>query len=247
MELKDATLLIVEDEPTLCEIMGAWFGRVATRVITAGNGAEALKAVVENHIDRVVSDVRMPIMDGVVFLKKLKATHKTVPSVIFVTGFSDLEPREAYDLGAEAVMEKPVDRDDLLRVARRCLMSRRDLWQAPVPAKPDEPVIQLESSGWIAELMEKRLSCGRGGFYFKLEQPLHQGQVGLLSEFRDEQGTLQAQGILRWVLPNGQAAGIELTYVGAQHLSKMAELAEKRNVTAFIPESPLAARISAAS
>jgi DNA-binding response OmpR family regulator len=240
MELKDATLLIVEDEPTLREIMGAWFGRVSARVITAGNGAEAFKAVAENHVDLVITDVRMPILDGVGFLKKLHALQKTRPSVFFVTGFSDLDPREAYELGAEAILEKPVDRDDLLAVARHCLMSRRELWKTPVSAKPGEPAVQLASSGLMAELTEKRLACGRGGFNLKLEQPLDEGQVGLLAEFRDEQGELQAQGIVRWVSPDDQVAGFELLYVGAQHRSKMAELAERTDVIAFIPEPPLA-------
>ena len=64
MQLKDATVLIVDDEPDLLDIMADWFRREAHCVLIAANGKEALDAIEANQVDVVVSDVRMPVMDG---------------------------------------------------------------------------------------------------------------------------------------------------------------------------------------
>jgi CheY-like chemotaxis protein len=64
MELKDATVLIVDDEPMLLDIFSEWLQEEKCRVLTAGNGAAALEILRNHHVDVVVSDVRMPVMDG---------------------------------------------------------------------------------------------------------------------------------------------------------------------------------------
>src|SRR6266436_10382288 len=110
MHLKDATILLVDDEPDLRTIIAEWFKREGSRVLVAEDGAEALNIIQANQVDVVVSDVRMPVMDGITLLKKVKASgYKS--SVMFVSGFTDvIKPRESYDLGVEAVMSKPVER-----------------------------------------------------------------------------------------------------------------------------------------
>src|SRR5215469_13419275 len=106
MELKDAAVLIVDDEPMLLDIFGEWLQEENCRVLTAGDGAAALQILRNHHADVIVTDVRMPVMDGILLLKNLttysgpsKSHHQ--PKMIFITGFTDLEPREAYSLGVE--------------------------------------------------------------------------------------------------------------------------------------------------
>jgi CheY-like chemotaxis protein len=84
------------------------------RLLTAGDGAAALQILGSHHADVVVSDVRTPVMDGVLQLKDLttnvdlsKGSHP--PKTIFIS-FRDLEPREAYGLRVEAILQKPIDR-----------------------------------------------------------------------------------------------------------------------------------------
>ncbi len=93
MQLKNATILLVDDEPDLLEIQAAWFRREGSRVFVAGNGAEALEILLANHVDVVVSDVRMPVMDGITLLKNVKASQSYKSSAMFISGFTDIQPR----------------------------------------------------------------------------------------------------------------------------------------------------------
>src|SRR5215467_5012364 len=98
MELKDAAVLIVDDEPMLLEIFSEWLQEENCRVLTAGDGAAALQILQSHHVDVIVSDVRMPVMDGILLLKNLTAytgpsKSNWPPKMIFISGFTDLEPR----------------------------------------------------------------------------------------------------------------------------------------------------------
>ena len=71
MKLKDTTVLVVDDEPMLLDIFRDWLQEEDCHVWTAGDGAAALQILRDNHVDVIVSDVRMPVMDGVALVKKL--------------------------------------------------------------------------------------------------------------------------------------------------------------------------------
>src|SRR5215467_12578834 len=100
MQLEQAMVLIVEDEPALREIIGAWFQRIAGKALTAANGAEALEIIATYPVELVISDMRMPIVDGITLLKNIRASRRNLP-VILISGYSDTEARTAFDLGAE--------------------------------------------------------------------------------------------------------------------------------------------------
>jgi len=88
----------------------------------------ALVKVPVHRIDLVITDVRMPVMDGITLLKRIKAGGSYAPSLILITGFADIEARDAYDLGAEALLEKPVECDDLIDIVRRSLLEPAERW-----------------------------------------------------------------------------------------------------------------------
>lgn len=141
MQLKAASILLVDDEPVLLEVMRELFGDFVDQVFCAGNGVEALQVLAAHRIDLIVSDVRMPVMDGVALIKKINEAHEQRPPVIFITGFSDLTLREAQDLGAKAILEKPIAQQDLLYEMRRSLTDPDELWQEPV-----EPLSRTKGS-----------------------------------------------------------------------------------------------------
>ena len=127
MRLKEASILLVDDEPVLLDVLGEWFERIAGQVSCAGDGAQALEILATRRIDLVITDVRMPLMDGVTLLKKIKADGPRTPSVIFITGFADINAREAYDLGAEALLDKPIP-DDFIQLVERSLLKPNERW-----------------------------------------------------------------------------------------------------------------------
>ena len=136
MELKYATVLVVDDESMLLDIFREWLEEEHYGVLTAKDGAAALQILRDRHVDVVVSDVRMPVMDGILLLKNLTtyvemSQNICPPKMIFISGFTDLEPREAYGLGVEVVMQKPIKRDQFVDAVRRTLRSREEMWAEP--------------------------------------------------------------------------------------------------------------------
>ena len=120
MKLAEAALLFVEDEPLLRESMGEWLARKVGRVFCAQHGEEALEILAANKIDLLLTDIRMPVMDGISLVKKIR-TIVPRPRVILVTGFNESVLHDASKLGVDAIVEKPLDRDELLRVLQDCL------------------------------------------------------------------------------------------------------------------------------
>src|SRR5215469_182990 len=133
MELKDATVLLVDDEPMLLDIFREWLEDENCKVLTAGDGAAALQILRNHHVDVLVSDVRMPVMDGILLVKNLTtyagaSKSNYLPKMILMTGFADLDPRDAYDLGVEDMIQKPVSHAELVGAIRRTLQSPEESW-----------------------------------------------------------------------------------------------------------------------
>lgn len=110
---KPATILLVDDEAEICEMVGEFLKRRGYRVQAATNGEDALKMVRKNPPDLVLLDIYMPGINGVEVLRRLKAQHPAV-GVIMLTA-SQEEPllKTALDLGAFDVLSKPVDLDQV--------------------------------------------------------------------------------------------------------------------------------------
>jgi two-component system, response regulator YesN len=72
-----------------------------------------------NHVDMVISNVRMPKMDGIELAKRLKKLARYFPKIIFISGFADIDERDCYDLGIETKLAKPIRRDTLVSAVRR--------------------------------------------------------------------------------------------------------------------------------
>ena len=125
MKTDGASILVVDDELELLEIFSAWLGRSGFRVFTAPNGAEALKALQARQVDVLLSDIRMPIMDGVALVRNLNRMETPPPRIIFVTGYGNFSRREIFGLGVEALLDKPLSRPILLDALARCLIGPR--------------------------------------------------------------------------------------------------------------------------
>ena len=243
MKLEAATVLLVEDEPLLCEAMSAWLGRVAGRALCAPNGKEALRLLENNKIDAVISDVRMPVMDGIALLETINRSSPGRPPVILLTGYSDLTLREAYDRGAEAMLEKPIDREELLRVMRDCLVEPCDLWRQP-RRRGVESKLKTRFPSLASALSTEKLAFGRKGFCIQKSGGLHEGPVDFELEFRDDRRVVAGQGEVRWTAPEERQAGIEITNVDESCHEWLVDLLKRGAPAAFIPASTASASAS---
>lgn len=113
-DLKKFVILIVDDDETLRNVAAFDFKRKGFTVLSAGSGNEAFDLVLKNHVDLVLSDVRMPGGDGVDLLERIREHNPDIPIVALMTGFSDSTEQECLEKGASRVFQKPFDRKQLM-------------------------------------------------------------------------------------------------------------------------------------
>lgn len=83
-------LLIVDDEVEIREMLSRHFEFIGYKTSTAGNGQEALEYLDEHKVDIVITDIMMPVMDGVTLLKNIRKEYPMV-QVIMITGYVSLD------------------------------------------------------------------------------------------------------------------------------------------------------------
>ncbi|MDW8245482.1 MAG: sigma-54 dependent transcriptional regulator [Sandaracinaceae bacterium] len=112
-------ILLVEDEVNLRRVLGAQLVRDGYDVRTAGDGVEALRIFEVEPIDIVISDLRMPKLDGMALLKHIVSRRPEVP-VILITAHGTIDTAvEALKLGAFDYVTKPFDRDEFRAIVAK--------------------------------------------------------------------------------------------------------------------------------
>jgi DNA-binding NarL/FixJ family response regulator len=115
--------LVVDDEPNLLRAVAAVLFGKGFDVSTARRAREALLQVAESLPDLIVSDVRMPGMDGYAFARQLRQTPRSalIP-IVFLTAKDETEDRiEGFRAGVDVYLTKPFEPDELIAVIRNIL------------------------------------------------------------------------------------------------------------------------------
>ena len=116
-------LLVVDDEPNLLRAVAACLKAENYEVSTARSGYEALVQLAETVPDLIVSDIRMPGMDGYKLARQLRASQRTalVP-IVFLTAKDETADRiEGFRAGIDAYLTKPFEPDELIAVVNAIL------------------------------------------------------------------------------------------------------------------------------
>ncbi len=118
-------IAIVDDERDMRQSIGQWLALSGFDTETFASAEEALKALTPDYPGIIISDIRMPGMDGMQFLRKLKGLDSTLP-VIMITGHGDVPMAvEAMRLGAFDFLEKPFNPDRMTELAKKASLARR--------------------------------------------------------------------------------------------------------------------------
>ena len=122
-------LLIVDDEAEIREMLKKHFSFKAYQVYTAENGQDALNILDSTKIDIVISDIVMPIVDGVELLRSIRQEYPMI-RVIMITGYVTMNNLlECMQLQADTVVYKPFKKLDELNLAVDTAQEQLAIWK----------------------------------------------------------------------------------------------------------------------
>src|SRR5688572_25983313 len=116
-----SNLLIVDDEQSYRQLLTLVFQTGGHSIRTATNGREAVRLLQEEPADLIISDVKMPDMDGIELLRSVREFLPDA-AMVMMTAFASVETaREAFKLGADDFIQKPFDVEELKLIVKKAL------------------------------------------------------------------------------------------------------------------------------
>ena len=155
---KHGRILVVEDETTIRRYLhGEFAGEY--HVSECSNGQEAWDYLIQNveKVDLVVSDVMMPVMDGITLCRKIKGSFNTnhIPVILLTAKSEDADRLEGLSTGADAYMSKPFNIDILRQTAENLLKNKRRLQGKYGVALQEEKMDKIELVSPNDQMMER--------------------------------------------------------------------------------------------
>ncbi|NHR06152.1 response regulator [Chromobacterium haemolyticum] len=118
------TILIVDDSASLRQVVRMTLAGAGYEVLEAGNGQEALNVLDGRKVHLIVSDVNMPLMDGIALLRNIKVhpNYKFTPVIMLTTESSEEKKQEGKAAGAKAWVVKPFQPPVLLTAVSKLIL-----------------------------------------------------------------------------------------------------------------------------
>lgn len=124
-------ILVADDEPNLRRVLSAILTREGYEVTQAADGAEALERL-DSAVDVVITDLKMPRVDGMEVLRTVSAEHPAIP-VIMITAFGSVDNAvAAVKAGAFDYIEKPFEQGQIRQIVEKAIKQANANQQAPV-------------------------------------------------------------------------------------------------------------------
>jgi DNA-binding NtrC family response regulator len=117
-------VLVVDDDESIRNMVGCALAIIGFKVVKAANGMQAFECLLENPVDLVITDLQMPVMDGLALTHRVNRHCPQTP-VVIVTGRGWLDENETHnELSVFAVLQKPFRLDKLQNVALQAVRTR---------------------------------------------------------------------------------------------------------------------------
>lgn len=189
----DVRVLHVDDEPSLTDLVSIYLereaGDVDLSVSTSNSGADALKRIRQERIDCVVSDYDMPDIDGLEFLRAVRAEHPDLPFILFTGKGSEEVARDAFRVGATDYMQKDTGTDQYTVLANR-VVNAVSQYRAKAASERYGTAIEVLDSGVYSLDSEGRFTSADGVFCgltgYEREDILGQHFADLAADSGDE-------------------------------------------------------------
>lgn len=237
--LKKINVLIAEDEISLLRLLKLKCERMGAHVITCNNGKEAIEILEDNEIDLIISDIRMPELDGIEILKFSRDKFWDKPAVILLSGYADYTLMDIYNMGADVVLGKPYRMQDVVEYAKKILLERDDRWKE-CPDVEISKKVSLSERNLDESIENKKILIGRGGLYIFSESIRCQVTEYLEFEITFENGNiLNISGIGRvmWLekFEEKRKIGLQIEYLESSCRKKIIDYIEDNKFKEYIP------------
>ena len=113
---KDVKILLVDDQPDFIETISFWMKTRGYQVVSAGDGPGALEALKKNPVDIIFTDFKMPGMNGIELIKKIRESDKMIPAVLVTAHADDAILHGTQSLNISGFFSKMGDFKDLEHV-----------------------------------------------------------------------------------------------------------------------------------
>jgi len=241
------TVLIVDDEVDLCDMVADEFKFAGAKVFQANSGEQALEVLKKNPIDVILSDINMPNGDGMYLLKSVKSMNHNIPVVLLLTGFSNYSVEEAYDAGAEGIFSKPCDLDLVMQHMLKLLQPIKERFNNDRYNIPNDFKIGLEVESLLGPGSPKLFNISRGGMFIACDDhfPTVEQSVNFKIKFKTpEHGEQQfiGSGTCRWVRKSVKdessvkGFGLEIVSLDESSLNLFLKLVDAAKILSFIPK-----------
>jgi len=116
-------ILIIDDSESIRELVGASLEEANFSVHKAIDGQDGLDQLRGKDIDLIITDLNMPVMDGLTFVKEVrkKGEYQFTPILILTTELEAKKRQEAKELGATGWIVKPFDKEKLLKIINKII------------------------------------------------------------------------------------------------------------------------------
>lgn len=175
--MPDERILLVDDEPSITELVQLYLEREGYTCLTAHDGAAALETVRTSSPDLMVLDVMLPGVDGFEVCRRLRAENHPLPIIMLTARDEDVDKIVGLELGADDYLTKPFNPREL--VARVKAILRRGERLSAAPGEPDLRIgsAVIDVAGREFQVSGQRIDLRTQEFELLLTLARHKGMV----------------------------------------------------------------------
>ncbi len=241
----EVQVLIVDDESDLLDMLSQLFKSFGFMVSKAENGRAAWEFLKGQEVDLVLTDIRMPQMDGIELLKKIREKDPNFPSVLVTSGFTDYTTADLYDFGANGFFTKPFGAAAVRSAVTKSLLKRNDRW-GQISTETIHGTVEKQFKSFDDMQTSGSVKFGSGGFFVRGTDLKLRANENINFRFKFDKHTLfetlEGTGVVRWAKSADTASGpagvgIEIKSLSNTCREKLCSWLGKQNFVAFIPQA----------
>ncbi len=242
---KKLLVLVVDDQDAFLQAVVDEVNFLGFDTKTAKDGLEGLEKANTTKFDLILSDIRMANKDGQWFLSELRKTQKTFPPFVFMTGFADLSIQDAYAMGVDGFLGKPLNPEKLENILEKLGLPLEKRWAAPPKNSAIHHITQIFSCSFDSHDLSE-INFGRGGMYLAIEKLAFEVGDFISFHFEFNKGEFkkfEGSGNIVWKKenPDGKSDeyGLYFDYLAPETLTLWLNYLKNKEIIEVIPSKKL--------